>query len=78
MDAASSIILGVVSGVLTSAILFIFARIFGRLVIPWHEERIYKGVRVDGSWILTERATRSDPDLPTRLLYRRRWRNMYR
>lgn len=66
MDAASSIILGVVSGVLTSAVLFASARILTRLIIPWYEERVYKGVRVEGSWILTERAAGFDPELPPR------------
>ena len=51
MDSVSAnIVLGVVSGVITSAVLALCVRIFQTTVVPWVQERIYGGISVEGEW----------------------------
>jgi len=49
--ATSTIILGVVSGILTSAFLFILVQLFQRIVLPWYQALVYRGIDVSGRWI---------------------------
>ena len=44
------LVVGVVSGLVTSAILFVFLQYWSRVVIPWFEERVYRGIRIDRKW----------------------------
>ena len=41
---------GVLSGVITSAILFLLFLLKEKVFNPWLENRLYKGVMLDGSW----------------------------
>ena len=50
MSISESLILGVVSGVATSALLYLFAGMFNRIVIPWYRQLIYRGITADGKW----------------------------
>ncbi len=47
---SQTIILGVVSGVITSAILWCIVIFFKKVITPWYEQRIYKGVNISGAW----------------------------
>jgi len=54
MDPASiegAIVWGVVAGLLTSALLFLLGVIFSRVVLPWYENLVYKGVDLRGIWV---------------------------
>jgi|UPI000787EC01 hypothetical protein len=44
------IVLGIVSSLVATLILLSLAELFRRLVIPWVADKIYRGVRIDGSW----------------------------
>ena len=44
------IIGGLLGGVLASIIVLVFALWWQRMFIPWIENRLYKGPRIDGTW----------------------------
>lgn len=44
------ITLGVVGGITTSVMLFVFGVLWNQRIVPWFEERIYKGARIEGDW----------------------------
>jgi len=49
-----SVYLGIVSGILTSAILFLFGKIFTQIVLPWYRGQIYRGIDISGEWFLKD------------------------
>ncbi len=49
-DISEQIVIGVVSGVITSAFLYLFVRVFRELVLPAIREILYQGLDVSGSW----------------------------
>ena len=51
MNNSETIIIGVVSGVLTSAFLYIAIQIFNKIILPWYRGVIYSGVNIEGQWI---------------------------
>jgi hypothetical protein len=50
MSADSSIILGVVSGLLASFLIYLGARLFDKVLLPWYRELIYRGIDISGQW----------------------------
>lgn len=50
MTTFESIVLGVVSGVLTSALLYAIGFVIKRHILPWYQEVIYQGVDINGVW----------------------------
>ena len=50
MSITESIILGVFTGVVTSAALVIIGQIFYKIFIPWYQSIIYKGINISGEW----------------------------
>ena len=44
------ILIGVLSGVITSAIIWIVAKIFNLVIIPWYQVKIYRGLDIEGTW----------------------------
>jgi hypothetical protein len=51
MEYSETILLGVVSGVITSFILYWLAVTFTRIILPWYQRIIYKGIDVSGEWV---------------------------
>ncbi|MFT5498606.1 MAG: hypothetical protein ACI9TH_004021 [Kiritimatiellia bacterium] len=49
-----SIVSGVVGGLLTSLFLFLSAIVCRDRFIPWIEDRVYGGIRVDGTWCIQD------------------------
>lgn len=49
-SASESIVLGVVSGILTTVVLFLMNRVFLRVFLPWYQALVYRGVVIDGEW----------------------------
>lgn len=47
---SENIIAGLISGLLATLLVFVFRSVWTTLIIPWFEERIYKDVRIEGSW----------------------------
>lgn len=46
-----SLVVGVVSGVVAALLVFTFRSLWERIVMPWYEERLYKGARIEGCWL---------------------------
>jgi len=42
--------IGVVSGIVTSALIFLFQIIYLRIIRPWYDERVYKDTEIEGRW----------------------------
>ena len=49
----SNIILGIVSGILTSLLIYIIIIIFNKIIIPWYQKMIYIGIDISGEWVNT-------------------------
>ena len=47
---SEQIVLGVVSGVLTSALLYLLALVVTRVLVPWYKRLTYEGVDLNGTW----------------------------
>ena len=53
MDPASiqgAITWGIVAGLVTSAVLFILGNLVAKVILPWYEALVYKGVDLRGVW----------------------------
>jgi hypothetical protein len=50
MSLSSSIILGVISGVLTTSLVYLVVNIFNKIIIPWYKGIMYNGLDISGSW----------------------------
>lgn len=50
MSNAETIILGVVSGVITSTVIYLLILIFNYIVLPWYRSFVYRGVFIEGTW----------------------------
>lgn len=51
LSASASIIVGVVSGILTSLVIWITLQLFKKVVLPWYQELTYQGLNISGGWI---------------------------
>jgi len=47
---SSSLVVGIISGILTSAMIFLAISVFEKVVIPWYQAIIYRGVDINGEW----------------------------
>lgn len=47
---SSNIIIGIVTGVLTTALLYLISRVFIEWVIPWYRSIKYSGIDISGVW----------------------------
>jgi hypothetical protein len=52
MDNLSSLIVGIVSSLIATAVFIASSELFRRVILPWYEDKIYRGVRIDGEWRL--------------------------
>jgi hypothetical protein len=50
---ASSLIAGIVSGIMASLIIFVFRIYWLRILQPWYENRLYQGAIIEGDWTTT-------------------------
>lgn len=50
MSTSLNILLGVVGGVLTSGFLFFLSVIFRKIVFPWYQDLIYRGINIEDIW----------------------------
>jgi len=57
MSASESIILGILSGILTTLFISIIIAIFNKTVIPWYRKMIYSGTDISGEWKCTQNNT---------------------
>ncbi len=48
---ALSLVTGVVSGVVVAFLVFVLRTIWIRIVLPWYEEMLYRGAKIEGIWL---------------------------
>lgn len=46
----ASLLLGIVSGVLTTVLIVLFQKVWLRIIVPWYEDHLYQGPEIEGSW----------------------------
>jgi hypothetical protein len=52
MDHFWSLVIGIVSSLVATALFLGFAEFFRRSLLPWYIDKLYRGVRIDGTWTL--------------------------
>jgi hypothetical protein len=50
---SSDIVVGIVSGLVTGLMIYAFSVLWKRVLVPWYEDRVYKGLHVAGDWRVT-------------------------
>lgn len=50
-----SVFLGIISGILTALLLGLLSIIFRKIILPWFESFVYRGVNVSGNWVHTKK-----------------------
>ena len=51
MESTESLVIGIISGILTSILLLLAANFINKILIPWYQTLIYRGVNISGTWI---------------------------
>lgn len=49
-DLSLTIFIGVFSGILTSVLIWLAIQIFKKILIPWYQQSIYRGIDISGDW----------------------------
>lgn len=68
INVSYSIIIGVVSGVITSALIWVAVNFFRTKILPWYQAISYQGVKISGEWVgfyqqaTSVRTNSDDPD----------------
>jgi hypothetical protein len=50
-DVSNSIVVGVVSGVITSVVVWLFILLAKHVILPWYQSITYRGGKIHGEWI---------------------------
>ena len=50
MEISGAIILGVISGILTSGFLWLCVKFFNLVLVPWYQSIVYRGAIIEGEW----------------------------
>lgn len=50
IDITITIFIGVLSGVMTSALIWTTVKLFDKIVIPWYQQSVYRGIDISGEW----------------------------
>jgi hypothetical protein len=45
-----NVLIGIISGLTATAIALFIRNYWDKIIVPWHEERIYKDAKVEGAW----------------------------
>lgn len=51
MNISETLIIGIITGIITSLVLYLATTVFKRIVIPWYRVLIYNGIDLNGEWI---------------------------
>lgn len=44
------LIIGVIGGLVASITIFLWEKVWKRIIVPWYEERVYQDARINGEW----------------------------
>lgn len=50
-DITLNIIIGIVTGIFTSLLIWVSIQVFKNILIPWYQKTIYRGIDISGEWI---------------------------
>ncbi|MBY8908257.1 hypothetical protein K6L05_00470 [Salinicoccus roseus] len=50
MNFQNTLVLGIVSGIITSFLIWFLVNFFKNIVVPWFESIVYKGIDISGDW----------------------------
>jgi hypothetical protein len=45
-----NIFISVFAGVLTSALIYVGVLFFNRVIVPWYQSKVYRGLDISGEW----------------------------
>lgn len=51
LDISGSIIVGVVSGIITSSLIWLVVILFRKVFLPWYQSCTYQGLKISGTWV---------------------------
>lgn len=54
MDGIDSILIGISTSLIATVIFIMATKLIAKVILPWYADKIYRGVRVDGEWIVSE------------------------
>ncbi len=66
MTLSENIIIGIVTGILTSALIWLTISVFKKILVPWYQSIVYRGIDLDGDWSGEEIETGKDDSYPLR------------
>ena len=58
---ALALTLGIVSGLLTTFLIWLLTVIWRSKIVPWYEARVYQGIHIQGAWSLEHDKDAEDP-----------------
>ncbi|MBI5186886.1 MAG: hypothetical protein HZA01_14335 [Nitrospinae bacterium] len=50
MSNVESLVIGVISGIITAAVIHLLLVLFDKVLLPWYRQLVYRGVDVQGKW----------------------------
>jgi len=59
---ALSLIIGIASSLIATGVFITLSELFRRVLIPWYSDKIYRGVRIDGQWDISQVGGKDIPD----------------
>ena len=59
---AISLIIGITSSMIATAVFIFLSELIRRTVLPWYADKIYRGVRIDGKWVLVKNEGNDIPE----------------
>jgi len=51
MTIIETVVLAIISGILTTVVLYIVSLLFKNHIVPWYQKTTYKGVDISGIWV---------------------------
>ena len=49
-DLSLSLVIGVVGGLIATAIVVLFRELWAKTIVPWYENRVYRDAQIEGVW----------------------------
>lgn len=53
-DSIITIFIGVFSGIITSGLIWVSIQIYNKIIVPWYQQSIYRGIDISGEWISSQ------------------------
>ena len=50
MNNMESLVIGVISGIITAAVIYLLVVLFDKVLLPWYCQLLYRGVDIQGKW----------------------------